>query len=307
MFRITIVLAVSLLLTASTDDWRRAMVAGNAARDRGDHLEARAWFLKAVGAGEGAGGAQFASALNNLAAQEEILGNHSAAERLYQRSLEIWAVVPDPADGRARPLNNLALLYRKTGRYAEAEQLYRDSLALRKESKDIANVLSNLGELAFAQRKFSEAEDYYLRAIATAESGGSKATPVLATALDNLAQLQHATGRTAAEGTAERALRLSAGSPLEIDPRMTLASIAIDGHAWNEAAAHLVRAKDIAEQSFGELHAVTACVYAEYAAVLKKMKRKRESKAYLQRARSILRSLPQQHTVSVAELMAESR
>jgi tetratricopeptide (TPR) repeat protein len=291
--------AALLLLFASTADWTDVMKAGNTALDAGQYRTAAQEFRKALGAARA--DAERAATLNNLAAVEETLGNLPQAERHYEQCIAIWSGSPNaPSDALAKPLNNLALLYGKRGEYSRAAELYRRSLELRPDDESRARVLNNLGRLSFVQKRLAEAEGYYLQAL--------RIRPDDFAALSNLAELQVAQGRPdAAVRMAERVLAAEFDRPLEISGRLTLAAASSSSRNWAEAEKNLTRAIAVAHRVFGEHHAVTALVYAEYAVVVRKLKRKREAAEYEERARRAAGGTPDRHTVSVAELIGDQR
>ena len=276
--------------------WMELMQSGNAALDKSHLSEAASHFQSALKIA--AADHERAAALNNLATVEETRGNLSRAERLYVECIETWTRAENATfDALAKPLNNLAVLYRRRAEYKKAAELYQRSLALRPNSP---TVLNNLGRMALVQRNYPEAEEYFRRALAI--------TPEDAATLSNLAELQFATRRIDdAKQTASRVLRMESDRPLEVIARLTLAAVARDEKRWTEADAHLKRAAELSGRMLGEQHPLTACVYAEYAQVARKLKRKGEAADYEERARVAVVASAERHTVSWSELLDSYR
>ena len=73
-------------------------------------------------------------------------------------------------------LNNVALIYRRSGRQKAAEPYYLHALELYEkqlgpEHADVASVLNNLGVFYTNERRFEEAEQMHLRALAIRRKG----------------------------------------------------------------------------------------------------------------------------------------
>ena len=288
-------LAALLLLFTSTPDWTAAMKSGNAAVDTGEYKNAAQKFREALRTAKS--DYERAASLNNLAAVEESLGEVGEAERHYEQCIAAWSRVPDaPPDALAKPLNNLALLYRRRGQYDRAAELYKKSFELQPR----AGVLSNLGRLSFARQRYQEAEAYYVRALTL--------DPDDTATLANMAELQVAMGRfAAARRTAEQVLNTEKGRPLEIAARLSLAAAHAGEKRWHDAEPHLHQAMQLANRLYGDNHAVTASVYADYAKVVRKLDRKREAADYEERARRAGAAITESHTVSVSELLTDQR
>lgn len=283
-----------VLLALTT--WTGLMQSGNSALDRGKLTQAATDFEAALRMSSA--DHERAAALNNLAVVEETRGNLARAERLYADCIEAWTrAEASTLDALAKPLNNLAVLYRRRGEYEKAAELYQRSLALRPNS---ATVLNNLGRMQFVQRRFAEAEEYFRRALASAPSDSAT--------LANLAELQLATGKLdEAKRSAERVVSAENGRPLEVVARLALAGVAREEKDWNQADAHLKRGRIIAQTVLGEDHPLTACVYAEYAYIARKLKRKAEAADYEDRAKAAIAASPDRHTVSFSELLDNHR
>ena len=292
-------IAASLLLLVFAPDWTTAMKSGNVALDSGHYRTATQHYRNALRVAKVE--AERASALNNLAAVEETIGNLAQAERYYEECIAAWSRTPDaPADALAKPLNNLAVLYSRRREYARAEALYLRSLELRSDDAARVQVLTNLGRLNYARKRYSEAEAYYTRALTL--------SPGNTTTLANMAELQVSLRRPeAARRNASRVLAAEQDRPLEIAARLSLAAADAEEKNWTSAEAHLLKAMQLATRVLGESHAVTASVYAGYAKVARKLNRKREAADYDDKARRAAAASPESQTVSVSELLTDQR
>ena len=99
-------------------------------------------------------------------------GRYLEAEMHYRNAIQVWKRVPGTDDVLlTQSMRSLAALYLETGQYTKVERLGLDSLARRLEttmpgSATLAGLTGTLGALAFAQRKYDEAETYYRQALA---------------------------------------------------------------------------------------------------------------------------------------------
>lgn len=272
------------------------MQKGNAAFEAGRLEEAAEVFQSA--ARLASSDAERAAALNNVAAAEESLGNFSQAERLYGECIRLWSQAPNaPPEVLARPLNNLAVLHRRRGQHKLALEFFERSLRLRPGD---AGVLNNIGRLYYLERRYGTAEEFYRKALET-EPGN---LDVLA----NLAELEFETKRfAAAEETANLLLRTDGKHRLSVIALLVLGSVSVRRKAWNDADAYLRQAVAAAEEHLGLRHPLTACTWAEYAAVARKLRRKGEAQHYEELAMKVIAGRPERHSVSLAELAAERR
>ncbi len=147
---------------------------------------------------------QYLSALNNQAATYEKLGNFTASEDLYLKSLEFRKKIYGIKNADyANTLNNLALLYEKMGNYSSAESLFTEAVKTQKElygAKDERYIayLGGLGMLYKKMGNFASAEPIYLEVLqAKKEIFGSK-HPEYALLLNNLAVLYKTMGNSEA-------------------------------------------------------------------------------------------------------------
>jgi tetratricopeptide (TPR) repeat protein/CHAT domain-containing protein len=201
-----------------------------------------------------------ATALTWLALLYKSQGRYADAEPLYKRALAIRekALAPDHPDVAAA-LNNLAALYQDQGRCADAEPIYKRAMAIREKAlppyhSDIATSLDHAATMmvcfaaapAIAQQddaaalekkadelfkagKFSEAMPLAQQALAIREKALGPDHLLVATSLNNLADLYQVQGRYAdAEPLYKRALaiREKALGPDHLDVATTLNDLA---------------------------------------------------------------------------------
>lgn len=108
-----------------------------------------------------------AEAINRLGNLRLELGDHRAAEKDYQESLDIYRSV-GYRDGIADELNNLGLVQLFQGRIEPARENLRESLAIRRaggDSRALPATLSNLGDLAADEEQYDVANEYYAEAL----------------------------------------------------------------------------------------------------------------------------------------------
>ena len=133
----------------------------------------------------------YATLLNNLAGTHRVMGRHGEAERgflaameLYERTLGKGHVL------YASALNNLSLLRLDQGDTARAETLQREASeilkALPEKRDEFASSLCNLGALCLQQKKYKQARDWLLDAVALYEDELGTDTPHYHSALNTL-------------------------------------------------------------------------------------------------------------------------
>ena len=114
----------ALAACAQPMTWDEVMAAGQTARQRGDYSEAEKQFSSALREAEGFGSTdpRLPATLNSLAGVLRISGKDVAAERLYQRALELQENILGISHLEvATTAYNLAVLYYDEAKYAQAE------------------------------------------------------------------------------------------------------------------------------------------------------------------------------------------
>ena len=154
-------------------------------------------------------------ALDRQATALQELGQHSAAEPLFQEALRIVG----NTDGKrssiyATRLNNLAVVVLKQGRYAEAEAIYKqvleiDLATIGHAHPEYAKHLANLASVITALGRHAEAEALFRQALKIARKTIGDTHPNYAIRLGNLGKLLGATGASEdARKTLEQALTI---------------------------------------------------------------------------------------------------
>ena len=114
---------------------------------------------------------QIATCSVNLGKVYQARGSFDSAERLYQRSIEIFEKLDGKDSERALyAMNNLGLMYADKKEFAKSEEYLRRTLTLRenlfgKTDSDVAVTMLNLGKLYADQKKFIEADALYVRSL----------------------------------------------------------------------------------------------------------------------------------------------
>jgi tetratricopeptide (TPR) repeat protein len=164
-------------------------------------------------------------------------GRHGDAEALYKLAIEaaerprveykrklggvmeeIRYAPPYQLIGGMR--NDLGLLYAVQDRWAEAEDSFKRAQRMfqtgyGKESSGVALSLGNLGHAYLKQKKFSEAEEVLVQALAIREKAFAPHHPIVADTLELLAAAQHQRSPDLAQVTLKRAQQIRAATPAQ--------------------------------------------------------------------------------------------
>ena len=201
--------------------------------------------------------------------------------------------------------NSLGMIHYATGELSKADNEYRRALAILQDScppdyRALTGVLVNLGQLARFERRYGEAESWLSRALTLQEQTFGPRHPRIAITLNHL-------GRTYADeqayATAEplyaRALDIATAPhmpELPIVPfiRSNLAEAYRKRRAFPEAELEYRKALAEATAIFGAVDPNVCEILADYAALLRQLKRKREARDIEIRVAAIRRSAPKQ-------------
>ncbi len=142
------------------------------------------------------------SSLNNIAFCQMALKDHAAAEKSYQKNLQIIRkALGETNSSYALQLFNLGGMYQTTNRFAEAETNFKEALRLRKllyEKDKLPQYASSLRGLAAfysQQARPAEAEPLFLECLEVLAATGRKDGPEYAQTLTGLAIMQESQGR----------------------------------------------------------------------------------------------------------------
>lgn len=134
-----------------------------------------------------------AIAANNLAEVLQKQGKDAEAEKMFEKSINIYKRADDQP-GVLDVLNNLAMFYKKLGRLQDARRVVNTALELEKQEGyaspvDRAMTLNALGAINRAMYEYEEADKNYSQAIQILDGEGDSvaAHSALCDALDNYA------------------------------------------------------------------------------------------------------------------------
>ena len=211
-----------------------------------------------------------ATALNNLAALYEEVGDYAKAEQLLQRSLKIneKKLGPDDPDITGA-INSLGALYHSIGDYAKAEPLYQRTLKINEkelgpDDRETAIALNNLGDLYRSMGDYAKAAPLLQRSLKIREKTLGPDDRDTAIALNNLAGLYFSLGDYAkTEPLFQRALKIyeKALGPDHPDTAMVLSNLGAlydDMGDFAKAEPLLQRSLKIREKALGPDHPDTA-------------------------------------------------
>jgi len=234
--------------------------------------------------------------LNNLGAAYYELGRYRDAQRAYEQSIHIRRLLAeDSTRDAARTLSNLGSIYLKLKLTTQAEQTLLRAVSIL-ESTDAASLTTASGWLNLAaaytsERRWEEAEELIRKALHARERTLGAEHRDVAMALNNLGQLLHERGRDSeaqpllerAVGTWEQAL--GPDHPQVSIGLHNLAVVHMSLGARRPAEECFQRAIDIAMRSLPPDHPHLAAYRSGYAALLRKLDRKKEARRMEELAR----------------------
>ena len=243
-------------------------------QEHGDYAEATGLYLRAIQLWEKIGPSRHAALLKST---DNLIGTYMAARNYRAATKLLMARLPEMERSAVDWRDRATLLDTRSGvsyighDYGEAERLLRESLALweqhvPQENGNLAIVLMNLSHVIGCGKRYQEALDLELRAIAVLDERGPDSGSLTVRALDTAATLCMKLGRAAdAERYEERAVR---------------------------------KAREV----FGPDDPVSARVMLGYAQVLRALQRGEEAKILARDANDVLRRGEKLGTVDVLSL-----
>jgi tetratricopeptide (TPR) repeat protein len=264
----------------------RALTAGNLGvllRAQGRYEEAGRRLVESVRQLEtlkGRDSLEVALMTSNLASLRWSQGELAEAERLALRADTIFARFPGESQRGNRQI--LGSIYIAQHRFSDAEALFHGLLDSASE-RQAASIYSNLTASALGRRGYQEAEDFALRSVELSRRALPPGHPLLAAALNNLAQALRFEGQyLQAEKRYREALGIweDAFGPRHPDVAKGLANLAAFYHErGREAGAEDLyrRAAGIFEQAFGWDNPQTLIARNELGDVLRAERRFTES------------------------------
>ncbi|MBX3253162.1 MAG: CHAT domain-containing protein [Chitinophagaceae bacterium] len=143
-----------------------------------------------------------AIAYNNMGKLYDATGEFHLAEEYYEKAAQLHEI-NFGADGAGfvRPLTHLANAKRESGKFAEAEKLYARAYSLQQQVDpsdriNMAYVQSQYGDLFLGEDNFTQAEDYYKKALTNYKKAGISNTTIVEETRNTLAQTYARSGRT---------------------------------------------------------------------------------------------------------------
>lgn len=242
-------------------------------------------------------------------------GRHEESRRYFELLLQTAEKMGPHSQSIA--LVWLASAYSEVGRLAQARRALLDSLELRERTWGTRNqsdprhagILTSLGGLELSLRRYAQAEDWLLRAMAIWERvPGRENDADFVTCLNNLAILDHIRHRDA---QAERRLRQVVASwqtslPLNdrrlIRAKSNLAGVLSRQGRHDEADQLSLEALAAFSQDLAQEPLIAVELLSVRRSVLRKGKRKREAKVVETQLREFLRRTDLPHRVDVSLL-----
>jgi tetratricopeptide (TPR) repeat protein len=193
------------------------------------------------------------------------------------------------------PLRNLGALHWLRGKLDDAARAYEKSLT----HMETMDALAALARLALLRRQYEQASAWNRRAMDRASNNADRAEW-----LARMGETELVSGQAAqAEQTARRAIEMAGDTMGGVRARLVVGVALGRQNRPDEAAQMLGEAAEWSVRHYGPDHVITACVYAEYAGVLKEAKRPAEAAQYREQALAILGRRPERHKVSVSDLL----
>jgi tetratricopeptide (TPR) repeat protein len=265
----------------------RALTAGNLGavlRTQGRYEEAGQRLVESVRQLEtlkGPDSLEVALMTSNLASLRWSRGELAEAERLALRAEAIFGRLPS-GDSHRGNRQILGSIYIAQHRFSDAEALFHNLLDGASD-RQAASIYSNLTASALGRGGYQEAEDFALRSVELSRRTLPPNHPLLAAALNNLAQALRFEGQyLQAEKRYREALAIweEAFGPRHPDVAKGLVNLAAFYHErGREAGAEdlYIRAAGIFEQAFGGNHPQTLIARNELGDVLRAERRFTES------------------------------
>lgn len=300
---------------ADHNHWTSAMSQASVAKEAGKFSDAERAYDEAVRATEQDPGlaVEHALAIARRASLLHDLQRTREAEKGYLQAMEILRREPPAAvQKQLGPLViSLAALYLEMGQPSKAVSLNIERLIPILESRaNLANSYGVLGSVAFAQKRFTDAEAWWQRSVGMCES--EKMSVDAAAALSNLGSLRAMKGdHKGAEVYFRRSVAHFSGSVGLEHPRAVVAQANL-GHVLYRLGRHkdatewLAKAHHLAGHWFGSENGITIRLWLDYAEALRRSGRKNEAKALrasVERLPAAVKAaLPGRSTVDVLQL-----
>ncbi|HYO82674.1 MAG TPA: tetratricopeptide repeat protein [Bryobacteraceae bacterium] len=301
LLRAALVLVASLPLAAAESEWRLAMDRAESARQMGKVQDALRAYEEAFAASGASGDLRFEQAVarGRRASLLHDLQRSQQAEKGYRDALALLKVQPasEASEKYAVTLTvDLAALYLELEQPSKAVKLGIEKMIPAIENAEgSGRAYSILGALAFVQRRYPEAEAWWLKALAAEESAQSNESA--AVLLSNLGLLSLANRNVAASVRYHRrsieqfTILYGLEHPRTTKAQANFAQALLEAGSHEEALAYIERAHGIARQWYGEENVTTAHLCIQHAESLSRAGRKQEAKVLFQRVRALPASI----------------
>lgn len=143
-----------------------------------------------------------AIAYNNMGSLYSTLGEFQLAEEYFEKAMQLHEINFGPSGaGFVRPMVHLANAKKDLGDYDGSEQLYKRAYELQKaigptDSRNLAYVETQYGDLFFEKEKYTEAENFYNKALINFHKAGIVHTGIVKQTQTTLAETYARTNRT---------------------------------------------------------------------------------------------------------------
>lgn len=183
------------LAKAQPESWEKLNKEGEEYYYNSEYQKAKDCFIRGMALAEktfGKNHASYATACDNLAFINSMMGSYETAEKLFLESKSIRGrVIGNSHPDYATTCVNLADVYNALGRYDEAEKLYLEASEVFKKnpgeaSMEFALVTNNLAGLYFVRGDYRKTEVMYLKAQEIWVELSGKESVDYATACNNL-------------------------------------------------------------------------------------------------------------------------
>lgn len=143
-----------------------------------------------------------AIAYNNMGSLYSTLGEFQLAEEYFEKAMQLHEInFGSSGAGFVRPMVHLANAKRDLGDFSGSEQLYKRAYELQKsigptDSRNLAYVETQYGDLFFEKEKYAEAENLYNKALVNFDKAGIEHTGIVEQTQTTLGETYARTNRT---------------------------------------------------------------------------------------------------------------
>lgn len=284
--------------------WRQTLEMVQGRHESGHYAEAERILLDLIREleQEGSRDLSLAASLHEAGRVQLLLGKHREAEHNLQRAIRIYEEFGrTDGPGFVLALTDLSTLYDGCGQHGRANRFQKramdicDRSALDRAPECLRAVHDHAISLML-QRKYDQAERTFRLVLEKLDDGSAQSASIAYTTHFHLALLlQRAGAMQEADRHSRVSIELVEGlwgtdHPLTVQPHLIRASIEVSLGQMAEAENRYRRTLRIVESTLGSDRALYGLALREYAASLRKLKRKDEARNLERTAKSILDS-----------------